>query len=81
MKDMNTRGSENEAKGAAKEVKGKVLGNIGDATDNASQHASGIAEELQGKAQKNLGKAERAMDPDNSRSVNRSDDVDDDLTR
>jgi uncharacterized protein YjbJ (UPF0337 family) len=65
MKDMNERGTENELKGAAKEMKGKVKGDLGDAMDDGSTHASGRMEEMQGKVQKNLGKAERAMDPDN----------------
>jgi len=65
MKDMNERANENELKGKAHEMKGKLKGDLGDATDNADQHASGRAEELRGKVQKNLGKAERALDPDN----------------
>jgi uncharacterized protein YjbJ (UPF0337 family) len=65
MKDMNERGTENELKGKAHEMKGSLKGDLGDATDNADQHASGRAEEVRGKIQKNLGKAERALDPDN----------------
>ena len=69
MKDMNERANENELKGSAHELKGKMKGDIGDARDDASQHASGRAEELRGKVQKNLGKAERALDPDNTDST------------
>ena len=65
MKDLNERGTENQVKGAAKEMKGKVRGDIGDATDNTSEHIKGRAEELKGKVQKNFGKAEKNTDPDN----------------
>ena len=36
MKDLNDRGLENQVKGTAKEVKGQVRGDLGDATDNTS---------------------------------------------
>lgn len=55
-------GLENEVKGAAKEMKGQVRGDLGDATDNTSEHIKGRAEELEGKVQKNFGKAERKVD-------------------
>jgi uncharacterized protein YjbJ (UPF0337 family) len=61
-KDLESRGLENEVKGAAKEMKGKVRGDLGDATDNTSEHIKGRAEELQGKIRKNVGKAERKSD-------------------
>ena len=65
MKDLNDRGLENQVKGTAKEVKGKVRGDLGDATDNESEHIKGRAEQLEGKIQKNFGKGERKVDPDN----------------
>ncbi len=65
MKDLNERGLENQVKGTAKEFKGRVRGDLGDATDNSSEHIKGRAEELKGKVQKNIGKAERNADPDN----------------
>jgi uncharacterized protein YjbJ (UPF0337 family) len=55
-------GLENEVKGAGKEMKGQVRGDLGDATDNTSEHIKGRAEELEGKIQKNFGKAERKVD-------------------
>ena len=66
MKDLNERGLENQVKGTAKEMKGKIRGNLGDATDNSSEHIKGRAEELKGKVQKNFGKGERKADPDNN---------------
>ena len=65
MKDLNERGVENEVKGTAKEMKGKIRGDIGDATDNTSEHIKGRAEQLKGKVQKNFGKGEQDADPDN----------------
>jgi len=67
MKDINERGLENQVKGTAKEMKGKIRGDLGDATDNTSQHIKGRAEQLEGKVQKNFGKGERNADPDNKR--------------
>jgi len=65
MRDINDRGLENEVKGAAKQMKGKIRGDLGDATDNRSEHIKGRAEQLEGKVQKNFGKGERDADPDN----------------
>ena len=61
-KDLETRGVENQVKGSAKELKGKMRGDLGDATDNTSEHIKGRAEELEGKIQKNFGKGERSVD-------------------
>ncbi|HXV18335.1 MAG TPA: CsbD family protein [Gemmatimonadaceae bacterium] len=61
-KDLEQRGLENQVKGSAKEMEGQVRGDIGDATDNTSEHLKGRAKELEGKIQKNFGKAERNTD-------------------
>jgi len=61
-KDLNQRGLENQVKGTAKEMEGQVRGDLGDATDNTSEHIKGRAKELEGKIQKNFGKAERNTD-------------------
>ena len=66
MKDLNERGLENQGKGTWKEMKGQVRGDLGDATDNESEHIKGRAEELKGKVQKNFGKGERKLDPDDN---------------
>ncbi len=65
MKDLNERGFENQVKGTGKEMKGQIRGDLGDATDNSSEHIKGRAEEAKGKIQKNVGKTERDLDPDN----------------
>jgi uncharacterized protein YjbJ (UPF0337 family) len=65
MKDLNQRGLENQAAGTAKEMKGKIRGDLGDLTDNESEEIKGRAEELKGKTQKNFGKTQRKLDPDN----------------
>jgi uncharacterized protein YjbJ (UPF0337 family) len=61
-KDLEQRGLENQVKGTAKEMEGQVRGDLGDATDNTSEHIKGRAKELEGKIQKNFGKAERETD-------------------
>jgi len=66
VKDLNERGIDNQVRGTAKEMKGKIRGDLGDATDNSSEHIKGRAEELKGKVQKNFGKGERKADPGNS---------------
>ena len=61
-KDLEQRGLENQVKGSAKEMEGQVRGDVGDATDNHSEHLKGRAKELEGKIQKNFGKAEKKID-------------------
>jgi uncharacterized protein YjbJ (UPF0337 family) len=61
-KDLSTRGAENQVKGSAKELEGKIRGTVGDATDNESEQLKGKAQELGGKIQKNFGKAEDNID-------------------
>jgi uncharacterized protein YjbJ (UPF0337 family) len=61
-KDLNQRGLENQVKGTAKEMEGQIRGDLGDATDNTSEHIKGRAKEAEGKIQKNFGKTERDVD-------------------
>jgi uncharacterized protein YjbJ (UPF0337 family) len=61
-KDLNQRGLENQVKGTAKEMEGQIRGDLGDATDNSSEHIKGRAKEAEGKIQKNFGKTERDVD-------------------
>ena len=61
-KDLEQRGLENQVKGTAKEMEGQVRGDLGDATDNTSEHIKGRAKELEGKIQKNFGKAQQDAD-------------------
>ena len=63
-KDLTDRGVENQVKGTAKEVAGKVRGDVGDLTDNASEHLKGRAKQAEGKIQKNIGKMEQDLDSD-----------------
>ena len=42
----------------------QVRGDIGDATDDASEHLKGRAKEVEGKIQKNLGKVEQKWSED-----------------
>ena len=61
-KDLTDRGIENQVEGTAKEVGGKIRGDVGDLTDNASEHLKGRAKEAEGKIQKNVGKLEQDID-------------------
>jgi len=60
--DLGTDGLENQAKGAAKEVQGKVRNAVGDLTDDTSEQLKGKAKEMEGKAQRNIGEAEENID-------------------
>jgi uncharacterized protein YjbJ (UPF0337 family) len=62
--DLEREGLEDEIEGRTKELKGKIRGDVGDATDNASEHIKGRMDQLEGKIQKNFGKTERKLDPD-----------------
>ena len=61
-KDLGTDGLENQVKGAAKEIGGKIRKNIGDITDNHSEELKGAAKEMEGKAQRKVGEAESKID-------------------
>ena len=60
--DLGTDGLENQAKGAAKEVQGKVRNAVGDLTDDTSEQIKGKAKEMEGKAQRKIGEAEENID-------------------
>ena len=60
--DLGTDGLENQVKGAAKEVAGKVQKNVGDMTDNTSQELKGKAREVEGKTQRKVGEGEANLD-------------------
>ena len=62
--DLERDGLENQAKGAAKEVEGKVRNAFGDLTDDTSEQIKGKAKEMEGKAQRKIGEAEEDLDPD-----------------
>jgi uncharacterized protein YjbJ (UPF0337 family) len=62
--DLERKGLENQAKGAAKEVEGKVRNAFGDLTDDTSEQIKGKAKEMEGKAQRKIGEVEEDLDPD-----------------
>jgi uncharacterized protein YjbJ (UPF0337 family) len=62
--DLGTDGLENQVKGAAKEVEGKVRNAAGGLTGDTSEQIKGKAKEMEGKAQRNIGEAERKIDRD-----------------
>ena len=51
-------GAENQIKGAAKQVEGKIRNTVGDLTDNKSEEIKGKAKDLEGKVQRKIGEAE-----------------------
>ena len=61
-KDLNQRGLENQVKGTAKEMEGQIRGDLGDATDNTSEHIKGRAKEMEGKVQRKVGNIQRDTD-------------------
>jgi uncharacterized protein YjbJ (UPF0337 family) len=56
--NLRDDGAENQIKGAAKQVEGKIRNTVGDLTDNTSEQIKGKAKDLEGKAQRKLGEAE-----------------------
>ncbi|MEO8562588.1 MAG: CsbD family protein [bacterium] len=60
--DLGTDGLENQAKGAAKEVGGKIRHAVGDMTGDTSEQIKGKAKEMEGKAQRKVGEAEGKID-------------------
>ena len=61
-KDLGTDGVENQIKGAAKEVVGKIQNAVGGLTGDTTQQLKGKANELEGKAQRKVGEAEVKVD-------------------
>ena len=58
---MHREGTEDRVKGSVEELKGKVRGDVGDATDNHSEHLKGRAQEAKGKIQKKVGEAKQEL--------------------
>ena len=61
-KDLGTDGVENQVKGAAKEVGGKIRNAVGGLTGDTSEQVKGKAKEMEGKAQRKVGEAEVKID-------------------
>jgi len=60
--DLGTDGLENQAKGAAKEVGGKLRNAAGGLTGDTSEQLKGKAKEMEGKAQRKIGETEEDID-------------------
>ena len=60
--DLGTDGLENQVKGAAKEVGGKVRNAVGGLTGDTSEQLKGKAKEVEGKAQRKVGETETDID-------------------
>lgn len=60
--DLGSDGLENQAKGAAKEVGGKIRNAVGGLTGDTSEQLKGKAKEMEGKGQRKVGEAEENID-------------------
>jgi uncharacterized protein YjbJ (UPF0337 family) len=60
--DLGADGLENQVKGTAKEVAGKVQKNVGDLTNDPDQELKGATRELEGKVQRKVGETENKID-------------------
>ena len=56
--DLSRDGLSNQAKGAAKEVEGKVRNAAGGLTGDTSEQLKGKAKEMEGKVQRKVGESE-----------------------
>ena len=55
--DLNRDGVENQIKGSASEVEGKIRNAVGGLTGDTSEQIKGKAQELKGKVQRKIGEA------------------------
>ena len=62
-RDMHTEGTEERAKGAAKELEGKIRSKTADAVDDESEQLKGYGQQVKGKIQQGIGKAKQNLDP------------------
>jgi uncharacterized protein YjbJ (UPF0337 family) len=62
-KDLATEGLEDELKGAAKRVEGRVRSAVGGATGNTSEQVKGKGQEINGKVQQGIGRTKERLDP------------------
>ena len=63
---MRRDGMENQMRGNAEELKGKVRGDVGDVLDDREQHVKGRVEEVKGKIRKNVGELQEDLSSDDS---------------
>jgi uncharacterized protein YjbJ (UPF0337 family) len=62
-KDLASEGLEDELKGTAKKVEGRIRSTVGGATGDTSEQVKGKAQEIKGKVQQGVGRAKQKMDP------------------
>ena len=60
--DLGTDGLENQIKGGAKEVEGKVRNAVGGLTGDTSEQLKGKGKEIEGKVQRKIGEKETDVD-------------------
>jgi uncharacterized protein YjbJ (UPF0337 family) len=67
--DLNTDGLENQVKGAAKELEGRLRNAVGGLTGDTSEQLKGKGQELKGRAQRHIGERESEAANDADRRV------------
>lgn len=72
-RDMQREGTENQIRGGAEELKGKVRGKFGDVTDDRSEQVGGRVDELKGKVRRKLGESQEKS---GRKSGHESEDID-----
>jgi uncharacterized protein YjbJ (UPF0337 family) len=64
-KDLATEGADDQLKGAAKQVEGRIRSTVGGATGDTTEQLKGKGQEIKGKLQREFGKAEQDLDDEN----------------
>jgi uncharacterized protein YjbJ (UPF0337 family) len=62
-KDLASEGLNDELKGTAKKVEGRIRSAVGGATGNTGEQVKGKAQEIKGKVQQKVGRAKEEIDP------------------
>jgi uncharacterized protein YjbJ (UPF0337 family) len=63
-KDLATEGLEDELKGTAKRVEGRVRSAVGGATGDTGEQVKGKFQDIKGKVQQGIGRAKQDADPE-----------------
>ena len=74
-RDLKDRGTENELKGVADQVKGRVKDAVGGLTDDGSLQAEGKWDKTKGKVREKFGQAQQDLGNRVERARDRDDDV------
>jgi uncharacterized protein YjbJ (UPF0337 family) len=62
-KDLASEGLEDELKGTAKKVEGRIRSAVGGASGDTGEQLKGKAQEIKGKVQQGIGRSKQRADP------------------